>query len=290
MFFDIFLPPRRTGFMDDLPEEQPFPPGPAGLPAQSPGELEPPPRPPEPRKTERIWTLWPTLGFGSLAIIIGVFASAAVYVAAAAVEFAGNPKLDPEVLQEQMEMNGDLSAGAMIVQGSFWCAAVLFFIWLRKGDRIRAYLSVTAPRLKSLLFWSALTLIYVFGAENLYEALEIDFGNEWWLGQFSSARILPLLIAGVTVFAPVSEELVFRGFLYAGIEKSRLGPAGAIILPSLIWTSLHLQYGFAFLVIIFFGGLLLGLARLFSGSIVTPLAMHVIWNTVSVIEAFIETG
>ena len=56
-----------------------------------------------------------------------------------------------------------------------------------------------------------------------------------------------LLVIAFCVAAPMSEEIFARGFLsIAAGQESRLGVVGAIILSSLAWTSLHLQYDWFF--------------------------------------------
>ena len=55
-----------------------------------------------------------------------------------------------------------------------------------------------------------------------------------------------LLVVAFCVAAPMSEEILARGFLYRGWSESRLGVVGAIVLSSLAWTSLHLQYDWFF--------------------------------------------
>ncbi|MFX6031676.1 CPBP family intramembrane glutamic endopeptidase, partial [Acinetobacter baumannii] len=51
-----------------------------------------------------------------------------------------------------------------------------------------------------------------------------------------------LLVLAFCVAAPISEELLARGFLYRGWSESFLGVPGAILLSSLVWTIVHLQY------------------------------------------------
>jgi uncharacterized protein len=63
------------------------------------------------------------------------------------------------------------------------------------------------------------------------------------------------------VAAPVTEEFFARGFLYRGWSESFLGPAGAILLSSLVWTLVHLQYDWFFLGEVFSIGVLLGYLR-----------------------------
>src|SRR5258707_9294717 len=70
-----------------------------------------------------------------------------------------------------------------------------------------------------------------------------------------------LLVIAFVVAAPISEEFFARGFLYRGWSESFLGPPGAIMLSSLVWTALHLQYDWLILGEEFSIGLLLGFHR-----------------------------
>src|SRR4029077_3273392 len=56
------------------------------------------------------------------------------------------------------------------------------------------------------------------------------------------AGLLWLLLIADCLVAPVTEEFAMRGFLFRGWSKSFLGPVGAILLTSAIWTLLHTQY------------------------------------------------
>jgi membrane protease YdiL (CAAX protease family) len=92
-----------------------------------------------------------------------------------------------------------------------------------------------------------------------------------------------LLIAGCLV-APVIEEFSVRGFLYRGWSKSFLGPAGAILLSSALWTLLHVQYGWIDLAGVFLLGLLFGYWRYRSGSTWLTVIMHGSWNAVIMVQ------
>ena len=75
---------------------------------------------------------------------------------------------------------------------------------------------------------------------------------------YQTATSKTLLWIALVVAAPVSEEIFFRGFLFYGIQNTRLGSKGAIILSSLIWAPLHMQYDSYNLAAIMVLGLLLG--------------------------------
>lgn len=99
-----------------------------------------------------------------------------------------------------------------------------------------------------------------------------DSGTLWLLG-------IALVIA-----APLTEELVFRGFMFRGLEASRVGAAGAVILPSAIWAAMHLQYEIFFIVQIFILGLVLGWLRWRSGSTLLTIVLHAIINLSSLVQ------
>ena len=89
------------------------------------------------------------------------------------------------------------------------------------------------------------------------------------------------------VAAPLFEEIFFRGFMFAGLQHSRLGPIGAMVLSSLAWAIIHLQYDLYGITQIFLGGLLLGYARFRSGSIFPAIAMHALMNLIATVQVII---
>ncbi len=81
----------------------------------------------------------------------------------------------------------------------------------------------------------------------------------------ASGHILTLGFA-LVVIAPPMEELLFRGFLFRGYAASRLGVTGAILLTSVIWASMHIQYDAFYIVqIVVLGCVFLGGLRWRSG-------------------------
>ncbi len=80
------------------------------------------------------------------------------------------------------------------------------------------------------------------------------------------------------------EEIFIRGFLFQGIRYSRLGSIGAIVITSLFWAVLHVQYDVYGITTIFALGLLLGIVRLKTDSIYLLMVMHSLTGIVSTIE------
>ena len=82
----------------------------------------------------------------------------------------------------------------------------------------------------------------------------------------------------VVICAPIVEELLFRGFLLSQLKTTKLGINGSIILTSLIWTSIHLQYDLLLLIPIFFLGLLLGYLMHKYNSLYLVIIVHAVHN------------
>ena len=99
-----------------------------------------------------------------------------------------------------------------------------------------------------------------------------------------------LLVIAFCVAAPISEEILARGFLYRGWSESRLGVPGAIFLSSLAWTSLHLQYDWFFFGEVFTIGLLLGYFRYRTGSTWLTIVLHGLNNTAATMQTFWLAG
>jgi membrane protease YdiL (CAAX protease family) len=99
-----------------------------------------------------------------------------------------------------------------------------------------------------------------------------------------------LLVIAFCVAAPVSEELFARGFLYRGWSESFLRVPGAILLSSLVWTSLHLQYDWFFFGEVFSIGLLLGYLRYRFHSTWLTIFVHGLNNLAAVAQTLLLAG
>jgi membrane protease YdiL (CAAX protease family) len=88
-----------------------------------------------------------------------------------------------------------------------------------------------------------------------------------------------LSIFGVT-FAPLLEELFFRGFLYPVLAR-RLGMSMAVLLTALAFASIHgaqLMYSWGPVLVIFMVGMVLTITRAITKSVAAGLLIHVAYN------------
>lgn len=108
------------------------------------------------------------------------------------------------------------------------------------------------------------------GSAGLVKEAMFDLANEpllFWLA-----------FPAVTIGAPLAEELVFRGQLFAALARSRAGFSGATLITSTLWSMLHITEPWLAVAIIFMMGLALGALLIRFGSLWVTMACHGIWN------------
>ena len=109
---------------------------------------------------------------------------------------------------------------------------------------------------------------------------------------FQTTREAYLLSFFGVTFAPLLEELFFRGFLYPVLAR-RLGMAAAIFLTALGFAAIHgaqLMYSWGPVLIIFIVGLVLTTVRAITKSVAASLLIHMSYNGAISLLMFAATG
>jgi uncharacterized protein len=99
-----------------------------------------------------------------------------------------------------------------------------------------------------------------------------------------------LLALAICVAAPVTEEILARGFLYRGWSESVIRVPGAILLSSAAWTILHLQYDWFFLLEVFSIGVWLGYMRYRSNSLWLTIVLHGLNNLAALVQTMLSAS
>jgi hypothetical protein len=102
------------------------------------------------------------------------------------------------------------------------------------------------------------------------------------LFQFDEPATVVLMVLLAVVLAPLAEEFVFRGMLFAAFQKTRLGPIGSAILLSALWSVMHWGYSSQNLVALFCLGLLFAYIVWRTGSLWPAVVGHAANNLVAV--------
>ncbi len=173
---------------------------------------------------------------------------------------------------------------AELLGGGAALGLTVLLVWVRRGPGIREYLALRPVARVTILWWLLHTVLLGVLLDGLAYAVGYTEGPKWMLDVYRSASVVPLFLFSVLVVAPVLEEVVFRGFLFEGIRHSLVRDSGAILLVSAIWASIHTQYEWFYVGQIFAFGILLGAARLRTGSLIPPMLMHALFSVVATLQ------
>jgi membrane protease YdiL (CAAX protease family) len=155
----------------------------------------------------------------------------------------------------------------------------IIVLTLRKMS-LKDYFGLKFPSKREFLFWLLWFIPLIIAAEIWFFGFGLNEGRIWkYTMMVSIVRAF-----GVIILAPICEELIFRGVLFKAVSKSRAGSIGAVIITSVIFTAAHYQYGILDLVTIFVDALYWGWVRHKTGSVIIPIILHMLANTISVIE------
>ena len=155
---------------------------------------------------------------------------------------------------------------------------ILFIFWLLRRRKIDLTKNLGLYHFdRNALIYSFVAWLILYLALNVYGIIfQISPPEEFIKLMKATPFILNFLM--VVIGAPIVEELLFRGFLLSQLKTSRLGINGSIVLTSLIWTSIHLQYDLLLLIPIFFLGLLLGYLMHKYNSLYLVIIVHALHN------------
>jgi uncharacterized protein len=147
-----------------------------------------------------------------------------------------------------------------------------------------AVLSLWMPR-GSLISWLLIIAGFIAASYSLGLAINVLSGAT---GAEDSEKLLPIVktpmwplaLLVVTLGAAVSEEVLFRGFLFSALAQSRLGIVGASVITSALWAVIHF-YSWQGVLTIFGMGLILSYILTRTGSVWVTIACHAAFNACS---------
>lgn len=178
----------------------------------------------------------------------------------------------PAMVVSQLFILLPLAAGVIYLKGTHGYAPVPALIGLRSFDPVMMLLLIVLP--------SATQYFAVYMQWPYMETLIEIFGEQVDLGSPETVSELMWLFLSLCILAPVLEELLFRGILLKVLEP--YGTLAAVISTALGFAALHFSPPAFFT--IFVVGAVLGLVRVYSGSIFPCMLFHSIFNFGSVIQ------
>ena len=229
------------------------------------------------------WGFWATGGLGAVLICAYLTAQviALVLYMAGLMIWQGSKSLPA---MELLVTNGTVLSLSVILGGPVTIFLCGLFAWLRKGPTIPSYLGLCWPKPRVVIWWSLGLLLLWAGSDALTMGLDRPVVPDVMAEIYWNTGFRPLIWIALVIAGPATEEFVFRGFLFRGWQESRLGGWGTILLTSLLWAVIHLQYDLYGIALIFVAGIFLGLVRLKTGSVLFCTFLHSVINLIATIQ------
>jgi uncharacterized protein len=240
-------------------------------------------------RTPRVWGFWGTVFWGLLAFAAMFIGQIAVVVFFALVHGGA---VNLAAMIQTVAGNG-LTISLSVIAG---LPAVLLALWLAirwTATPFADYLALRWTSWRNVALGVIGLVVLVAGWDLLSRAIGKEVIPDFMIDVFKSARAddaLWLLVLAFCAAAPITEELFARGFLYRGWSESFLGAPGAILLSSIVWTGLHLQYDWFFFGEVFCIGLWFGYIRYRGGSTWLTIVLHALNNFAAVVQSYLLAG
>ena len=251
---------------------------PTASPPQAPSRAQP-----DTRAVLPAWGFWGSLGWGLLALAIGFFA---IVIHALAWKLT-HPLKTPDAADAAFGAAAAAIIAPVVTVGVLAIAAKI------RRQSLRDYFALNSASRRDFFLGVAVLLALNVVFEILERQFGIDFGSESVSSTYREAKLaglLPMLWLAVVIVAPVSEELMFRGFLHRGWVPSWLGISGTIVLTSALWALMHQQYNGLTIFCVFLTGLFLGWIRQRSGSTGLTIVLHALHNLTVTVLVTIQIG
>lgn len=187
-------------------------------------------------------------------------------------------RLDPFAEDASQQVDGFLLATGIL--GASLTGGLALLLIVRKRSPLR-YLALEAWNAKHIALGvlASLLLVLVFDAARYVTTGSV---TPSWMETYRSAASVPMLAIALIVVAPLFEECLFRGFLQPGLAASRLQPAGAIFILSILFMLAHRPTDVLSALEPLASGMLLGVFRHQTKSTTTGIVMHAFGNLLAI--------
>jgi membrane protease YdiL (CAAX protease family) len=226
----------------------------------------------------KIWGYWATLGWSLVAFLLGQCVGLGVLFWLRSGDWVS-------VLQTPFD--GVLVTTIVAVSNPVTIGVLAIAVKLARSD-LSDYFALQWPASRDLAFGIAALVVLIAASDAFLYLSGRDLVSAFQLQSYSTAAAagwLPAMFVATILIAPAGEEAMFRGFLFRGWVRSPRSVWPAIIMVSILWAMLHIQYDWMGMLEIFVVGLFLGWMRWRSGSLVLTFVLHALFN----LEATLET-
>ncbi len=188
----------------------------------------------------------------------------------------------------RLQYDGVLLSVCTFATAAIGGSMTVIVVKLKRGSNLRTYLGITLPKKRQFFQWFIAIIVFIVLSDCVSFFLGKPIVPEFMARTYASLRSPWMLWLALLLAAPLFEELFFRGFLIKGLSASVLRWHGAVIFSSAAWATVHQQYDVYGITTIFALGLILGAARVKTGSIVLTMFLHSFCSFVATAETIIH--
>jgi membrane protease YdiL (CAAX protease family) len=190
------------------------------------------------------------------------------------------------------DFSGDGAAITVIIGVSTPVEVALLALFARRtGASAAAYLGLIWPRRGGVAFGVAAMAVMIVAGNVLSWLVGRSLVTPFQIDIYTTARAggwLLWLWVAIVIFTPIGEETLFRGFLFRGWLQQPRDAWAVIVITSLLWAFIHVQYDWYVIAQIFIFGLLLGWMRWATGSTLLTILLHALINTEGMLETLVD--
>jgi uncharacterized protein len=184
------------------------------------------------------------------------------------------------------QYDGALVTIFILVSNPVSIAVLALAVWLARAN-LADYFGLIWPRQRDVVRGVALIVILIALSDAALYLSGRALVTPFQLQSYTTAVTegwLPAMALAAIIVAPAGEEIMFRGFLFRGFVRSERSAGPAIVIISILWAGLHIQYDWTGILQIFIVGLVLGWVRWTSGSMLLTFLLHALFNLEGTIE------
>jgi uncharacterized protein len=186
--------------------------------------------------------------------------------------------------------DGELVTLFILISNPVTVAVLVFAVRLLRTGPFD-YLGLNWPQARFAIMSIAALVGLIAISDALLFLSDYALVTSFQLQSYTSAAAegwLPAMLIAAIVVAPAGEEIVFRGFLFRGFVRSERSAWPGIVVISLLWAALHIQYDWTGVLQIFIVGLFLGFVRWRSGSVLLTFLLHALFNLEGTLETVLQ--
>jgi len=225
----------------------------------------------------KVWGYWTTLGWSIVSFLLGQFVAFGVLLWLHRGDWDSvlQTPFDGVVVTIFIALSNPVTIGVLAIA-----------VRIARSN-LSDYFALKWPPARDLTFGIAVLVVLIATGDALLYLSGRELVTAFQLQSYTTAAAagwLPAMFAAAILIAPAGEEAMFRGFLFRGWARSPRSVWPAIVVISILWATLHIQYDWAGVLQIFIVGLFLGWMRWRSGSLVLVFLLHALFNLEGTLE------